>query len=308
MDAFLRYFPICLILAAATGAHAEEPGEHARPASDSRPIPSRDTALLSTAGRRGSSAPAQLAQASLLQEGDDTRYLQLASTSVAARSTQFGSSDTCKPEFAGKGTRPRATCRDPLGEDVYGPTLIIVPPGPGHDAFAISKYETSVAEYNAYCNLSDECDEIEIDSALPVTDADFENARAFADWLSKTTGKQYRLPNKSEWEYAATADGHPAKNDVNCETVISGRRIKGLELLEVKAGSQNNWGLKGYIGNAREWVLADTGDPWALLAIGGCYSDPFAECDVSLALPHSGEADELTGFRLIRKLSGASGQ
>jgi hypothetical protein len=73
--------------------------------------------------------------------------------------------------------------------------------------------------------------------------------------------------------------------------------LKGTDLVDVTVGHQNGWGLKNYIGNARELVVRNGG----LATRGGAFRTPHAECSLGLERPADGGGDALTGFRLLRE-------
>lgn len=72
--------------------------------------------------------------------------------------------------------------------------------------FAIGKYEVTFAEWDA-CVAEKMCAAVPDDGwgrgRRPVIHVNFEMAEGYVRWLSKKTGKQYRLPSEAEWEYAA---------------------------------------------------------------------------------------------------------
>jgi hypothetical protein len=205
----------------------------------------------------------------------------------------------CTPNLAGYGSRSRGQCFDYLpGSSEEGPRLVVIPAGNGvARPIAIARQEVSVGQWNAYCQLSGNCQPRTGQSErLPVTNITVDDAKAYASWLSTGTKHAYRLPTNIEWEHAAKADGSKSISP-NCVNRQAG--LLGDVLLEVDRGGQNAWGVQNYIGNAQEWVLVSSG---ALEARGGAYTDGLGVCDIGLSRQHAGAADEMTGFRLVREL------
>lgn len=212
----------------------------------------------------------------------------------------IASDSECTSRLAGYGKRAKAICFDMLHSSARGPLMVVVPNGEGFDKpFAIAKYEVSVSDWSKYCILSGTCQAIKDKDRKnePMTGITLQQAQGYATWLSERTGKTYRIPTKSEWEYAANAGGKQPKKDFNCRVSVGEKLIKGTGIVSVKSGKSNGWGLKNYIGNVQEWVI----DGDTTTARGGAFTDAHSKCDISLERNHDGGADEATGFRLIRE-------
>jgi len=107
----------------------------------------------------------------------------------------------------------------------------------------------------------------------PVINIDWEDANAYAQWLSEETDNDCRLPSEAEWEYAARAGTDaqyalpaPAGSDdlrgyANCAECGSSEHLAaefqeqiGKRTLPVASFPANAWGLHDMHGNVYEWV------------------------------------------------------
>ena len=103
-------------------------------------------------------------------------------------------------------------------------------------------------------------------SLFTLTGVSFRDASAYAAWLSKATGRTYRLLSEAEWEYVARAgiktafwwgDGISAAQanyDGNHTVGPGGQQGKYLErTMPVNCFAPNPWGLYQVHGNVWEW-------------------------------------------------------
>lgn len=170
----------------------------------------------------------------------------------------------------------------------------------------------------------------------PVACVSYDDAAAYAAWLSGTTGKTYRLPRDAEWHYVAGAGGADTAlkagadqcrvangaDETAKETFTSwtAAACKDGHTFTAPAGSfaANAWGLVDTRGNVWEWVddcvpaltgpQADTGAVSCAvgderLLRGGSWNDPpqMLELDRRLvAKPDS--RNQIAGFRVMRKV------
>jgi non-specific serine/threonine protein kinase len=255
------------------------------------------TAIQSDVGNDYASVQARLvekAQARITRNPRDQAYVQFV-TAVFDREFTVPQGRPCEPTSAGRG----GACADNLngGKD-RGPALVVVPGASGGPLFAIGRTEVTIADWNTYCRLSTRCAPTtgsrEDFDTFPVTKVTLQAVEEYAAWLTQETGVTYRLPTRAEWLHVANAPRRETAVDHNC-----GRPAAR----QAAVGRGNDWGVVNYLGNVREWVT--TGGGYELR--GGDFTVRMDQCIADRTESTSGQADDRTGFRLVRELPGAGG-
>jgi formylglycine-generating enzyme required for sulfatase activity len=168
------------------------------------------------------------------------------------------------------------------------PEMVVVPAGtysmgspasePAHSAdevpqhtvtiarrFAVDRFEVTFDEWDACaadggCNRYKPSDEGWGRGRRPVINVSWDDANAYVAWLSKKTGKSYRLLSESEYEYAMRAGTQTAypwgnavgTNKANCHAC--GSRWDARQTAPVGSFAANRFGLYDMTGNVREWT------------------------------------------------------
>jgi formylglycine-generating enzyme required for sulfatase activity len=174
--------------------------------------------------------------------------------------------------------------RDGMKNGTDGPEMIVIPSGkfrmgdiqgiglndeqPVHVVhirrpIAVIRYEITFDQYDEFAKATG--GQLPDDEGFgrgrrPVIRVSWNEAVDYAAWLSKQTGKRYRLPTEAEWEYAARGGtetaywwGNEMKPGLaNC--ISCGTRPEDRQTAPVGSFKPNPFGLFDTAGNVREWV------------------------------------------------------
>jgi len=169
--------------------------------------------------------------------------------------------------------------QDTLKDGSSGPEMVWIPAGtfrmgdiqgdgnkneqPVHtvsvEQFAMGRYEVTFAQYDRFAEATGRekpRDEGWGRGNRPVIYVTWNDATAYAEWLSNQTGRQYRLPTEAEWEYAARAGtetkywwGNTASHEYANYDGEGSTSLVGSFL-------PNPFGLYDILGNVWEWTCS----------------------------------------------------
>ncbi|MHA3887658.1 formylglycine-generating enzyme family protein [Stutzerimonas degradans] len=222
------------------------------------------------------------------------------------------------------------------GEPLAGPELVVVPAGlaryhlPGSSdvqeealqEFSIMRRQVSQAEY-AMCVDEGDCPALEIaadetPAQLPAVGLSWQDANAYAAWLSRRSGHRYRLPRHGEWVLAAASayiDEAPTVDDPNnparrwlAEYAQRANRERLPEALKPFGGyGSNEYGLLDAGGNVWEWTdtcfSRNAGDFCGIRIAAGRHPAVLAEFerDPTSGACSVGQPPIHLGLRLVRE-------
>ncbi len=242
-------------------------------------------------------------------------------------------------------TRGLATARR-IGEEGYvfrdvwpggrGPEMMIK--GSGSNRLAWARHETTLAEFRAFwadegarvrgsdrpkCRDREsffsgtrgntfETPDYPTGPEHPVVCVSALDAKAYAAWLSRRTGKRYRLPTAAEWlavtPAAAPGDCKANIADASYRAVYGGREALACNdgharTAPVRSFAPVGGGLYDLVGNVREWVGDCAGNCREHIAVGSAWLTPPARQDPRQRDSWANDtASNTIGFRVVREV------
>jgi formylglycine-generating enzyme required for sulfatase activity len=198
-------------------------------------------------------------------------------------------------------------------------------------AFGVGKFEVTFAEWDV-CEAAGGCIELAGTrfgrGEVPASGVTWDEAQQYVSWLSKLTGKTYRLLTEAEWEYAARAGTTTLYSFGDDEAMLgdyawyadNSERV-GTYTQPVGKKPANAFGLYDMHGNVREWVedashrnydgAPSDGSEWVVganesvrMLRGGSWHDPPDELRSAYRTSYSSSSSRFywNGLRVARTL------
>ena len=228
--------------------------------------------------------------AALAQGRIDKIKREAASAEVTQRREQVAAEAKRKQEQAAEAERQKR-------EAGNGPAMIRIP-GKNYE---IGKYDVTQKEWQTvmgtnpsnFTSCGDNC---------PVEQVSWNDIQEFLQKLNAKTGRQYRLPNEEEWEYACYGGNkteYCGGSDLN--SVAWYRDNSNGTTHPVGQKQANGYGLYDMSGNVWQWMQNEYGSGRALRGGSWGYSTVFLRASSRSFNDPAGRDDD-SGFRLARTL------
>ncbi len=149
----------------------------------------------------------------------------------------------------------------------------------------------------------------------PVIHVSWNDAVAYCEWLSRKTGKTYRLPTEAEWEYAARggnkSKGYKYSGSDDVEAVAWYWDNANKKTQPVGTKQPNELGIYDMSGNVWEWCedwfkgypgssgVSDYTNSYRVLRGGGWINDATDCRSANRGSDSPGGRDSLIGFRVV---------
>ena len=162
---------------------------------------------------------------------------------------------------------------DKIGKSFVAPSVVVLPILPSGKHLAMTRTEVTFKDYNYFAKNTGRIIPSDNDWGVddrPVVNVSWNDASDYAAWLSKKSGYKYRLPNNTEWEWAAAGGSKenywwPAGDGSGMANCRSGCNSEFAGFFTSKTApvatyKPNHYGLFDTAGNVSEWIegCADT--------------------------------------------------
>lgn len=189
--------------------------------------------------------------------------------------------------------------------------------------FLISRYEITFNEYDFFALATNRALPEDMGwgrGERPVVNISWDDALAYTKWLSKTTGKHFRLPSAQEWEFSARGNttssywwgnnAADAQERANCRQGCKPlwSRLFNNKTQPVGSFPPNDFGLHDTAGNAAEWISDCADKPSTNACVKRAVRGGSFASNVSAIAAYSEQAlsasksRKTIGFRIVQEI------